>query len=546
MLGAGFCATVGPASRALALEPNEIALVVNSNVPEGMELAKFYAQQRHIPDNRILVLDLPKTDQMTCKQYEDTVVPAVRDFLHTGQLESRVKCLVTFYGVPLRIDPRVNTAEDAAELQSIQRQLQAIPDQIRAPIQSIEAIALQLNPDYVVDPVGDLDHLIKRKNAVFKEMSTQVGNLTDKSRQTEVLNEFLGLAEPLLGDKARIDKLTLALASGAGVPKPQDRTDHDNAVQQYNDLVAQASPCEKLPNDPDSRRKLRDIARNHFGAMQYVSLLRDQADYLDTAQSGAAFDNELAMVEWNVYTHKSFCPNPLYYANKAGGLWPTLMVSRLDGPTPEIVKALITNSIKTEQQGLSGKVVIDTLGMLPGKEPEDKKGYGQYDQYLRDLNKLLTQRTKLTVAMDDKPEVLPPNSYDDVALYVGWYSVHNYIPSCKFNPGAVGYHIASYELVTLRQPGDNGWVRGLLTDGVVGTLGPVAEPYLLAFPHPDEYFPLLLTGKLTLAEVYWKTCPAVSWMISCVGDPLYNPYQKNPAMSAADLPFRLRQVLAPQ
>jgi uncharacterized protein (TIGR03790 family) len=147
------------------------------------------------------------------------------------------------------------------------------------------------------------------------------------------------------------------------------------------------------------------------------------------------------------------------------------------------------------------------------------------------------------VVIDEKPEVLPPNSYDNVALYVGWYSVHNYVPCCKFNPGAVGFHIASYELITLRGPGDNGWVRGLLNDGVVGTLGPVAEPYLGTFPHPDEYFPLLLTGKLTLAEVYWRTTPAVSWMMACIGDPLYNPYKFKPAMTETDLPFRLRKAL---
>ena len=93
-----------PARDALALQPDEIALVANSNVPDGIKLAQFYAQQRHIPDNRILVLDLPKADQMPCRQYEDQVVPQVRDFIHSAQLEGKLKCLVTFYGVPLRIE----------------------------------------------------------------------------------------------------------------------------------------------------------------------------------------------------------------------------------------------------------------------------------------------------------------------------------------------------------------------------------------------------------------------------------------------------------
>jgi uncharacterized protein (TIGR03790 family) len=532
-----------PCSRAFALEPDEIALIVNSNVPQGGELAQFYAQQRHIPDNRILVLDLPKTDQMSCKDYEDQVVPQVRDFLRTGHMTSKIKCLVTFYGVPLRIDPRVNTAEETAELLSIHRQIDALPDQIRPSIEGLESMAKDLNADFSPDPFGDLDHLLKRKAVAFKEITSQMSAVTDKPRQAELVRQFLGLAGPLMGDKAAIDKLTVGLASPDPAAPPVDRKDLDKAVQQYNDLIAQAGPLEKKPNEAESRAKLRDIAHDHFGLIQYASLLHDQADYLEPKDSGAAFDSELSMVEWNVYAHRGFCPNPLYFGTHMKAIWPTLMVSRLDAPQPETVKSMITTSIQAENQGLSGKVVIDSLGVKPGEEKASQAGYGTYDEYLRNLNKILTQRTKLEVHLDEKPEVLPAGSYDGVALYVGWYSVHNYIACCKFNPGAVGFHIASYELISLRQPGENGWVHGLLNDGVVATLGPVAEPFLGTFPHPDEYFPLLLTGKLSLAEVYWKTCPVTSWMMSCVGDPLYTPYQKNPPLAVADLPFRLRQAI---
>ena len=129
-----------------------------------------------------------------------------------------------------------------------------------------------------------------------------------------------------------------------------------------------------------------------------------------------------------------------------------------------------------------------------------------------------------------------------MALYCGWYSVHNYVPGMKFNRGAVGYHVASFELVSLRQH-EGGWVRGLLYAGVVGSVGPVAEPYLHSFPAPDEFFPLLLTGKMTLAEVYWTTVPLASWMQTCIGDPLYTPYAKNPAMKVQDLPDVLKPAV---
>ena len=127
--------------------------------------------------------------------------------------------------------------------------------------------------------------------------------------------------------------------------------------------------------------------------------------------------------------------------------------------------------------------------------------------------------------------------------------MRNYVPAFQFAQGAVGFHVASSELVSLRGENERGWVRGLLNDGVSATLGPVAEPYLQSFPPADEFFPLLLTGKLTLAEVYWKTTPMTSWMNTCIGDPLYTPYKVNPPLKVEDLPnplqFALRADPAP-
>jgi hypothetical protein len=85
----------------------------------------------------------------------------------------------------------------------------------------------------------------------------------------------------------------------------------------------------------------------------------------------------------------------------------------------------------------------------------------------------------------------------------------------------------------------------LLADGVDATVGPVAEPYLQSFPRADEFFPLLLTGKLRMAEVYWLTTPMVSWMQTCIADPLYNPFKVNPPLKVEDLPPALRNLLAP-
>jgi hypothetical protein len=76
----------------------------------------------------------------------------------------------------------------------------------------------------------------------------------------------------------------------------------------------------------------------------------------------------------------------------------------------------------------------------------------------------------------------------------------------------------------------------MLTHGVSATAGAVDEPFLMAFTAPEEFYPLLLTGKYTIAECYWRTVPNVSWQMTLIADPLYNPFKTNPQVSTRVLP----------
>ena len=89
----------------------------------------------------------------------------------------------------------------------------------------------------------------------------------------------------------------------------------------------------------------------------------------------------------------------------------------------------------------------------------------------------------------------------------------------------VAYHLAGSEAATLHDPANQAWCQKLLEHGVCATLGPVNEPYLMAFPRPDEFFTLLVRGDLTLVECYFETQPFNSWMMTLIGDPLYRPFQ---------------------
>jgi uncharacterized protein (TIGR03790 family) len=140
----------------------------------------------------------------------------------------------------------------------------------------------------------------------------------------------------------------------------------------------------------------------------------------------------------------------------------------------------------------------------------------------------MKQQTDIEVVVDDKPGLFQAGQCPEAALYCGWYSLGKYVDAFDWSPGAVGYHLASSEAATLHDANSQVWCKRMLEDGVAATIGPVYEPYLFAFPRPEEFFALLLRGELTLVECYYRTQPLNSWMMVLVGDPLYRPYKAHP------------------
>ena len=222
---------------------------------------------------------------------------------------------------------------------------------------------------------------------------------------------------------------------------------------------------------------------------------------------------------------------------------PTVMFRQLD----RITTIDPGDPIERENEDRFVEAALQTTGLaMPGANGKPD-GYAPFDQNLRDLAVYLKENASLPLVHDDNAAILKRSgdrfAAENVAVYVGWYQVRKYEPAFAFARGAVGYHVASFEMLSLHE-NKGGWVRGLLNDGVVGTLGPVAEPYLSAFPLPTAFVPLLLSGELTLAEVYWSTNPMVSWKVALIGDPLYTPFRKTPAVAFDALPAPLQRVIA--
>jgi uncharacterized protein (TIGR03790 family) len=526
------------------LRSDELLLIVNANEPQSRPLADFYAEARLVPRDQICTLNLPTTDQIPFEVYEHQVLAPVRAFLRDHNLQDKIRCLVTFYGMPLRLQNRAPSPQEKQEVRQDNAELEVLSRYLVGPVQQIEAAATQANPNFrprFNAREGGVQSLRQRF-----AMAGAVVQFAAESDENPARRDQWVAALRSAGAAANVPA-SQVLAAAQGTPSANHSATAPATTQSASATTApdRAQILGLLQNyfDPADRRRVRQLMRDG-SAFTYALLLEGQVQCLATLDTQSSLDNELALLWQTQYPRTHFLVNPLFSRGGPSGITDPIMVCRLDAPKPEQVRQIILDSLRVERDGLNGRVVIDARGMRPRNPDGSPNGYFACDQSLRDLAALLRAKTKLDVFLDDKPEVIGPHQQTNVAVYVGWHSPGNYIPSCVFVHGAVGMHIASFEMTSLHQLNNHGWCPGMINDGIAATIGPVAEPYLSAFPPAMDFFPLLLSGKMTLAETYWYSTPLVSWMMTLVGDPLYRPFAKNPPLAVQDLPPRVRVLVS--
>lgn len=242
--------------------------------------------------------------------------------------------------------------------------------------------------------------------------------------------------------------------------------------------------------------------------------------------TAAAVDSELALLPIRGARLSGPLPNPFYKFPQGfdGRIARNIMlVTRLDGPSPEHVNARLDEAWRAEREGLIGWACFDARGIKDG-------GYKQGDDWLQRAAQA-TRRWGLPTALDEADAIVEAKAlWSDIALYAGWYagSISGALadPAFRFLPGAVAYHIHSFSASTVRNA-DAAWVGPLVARGAAVTMGSVLEPYLALTPNVDIFVENLLLGR-TFAEAAYASQPVLSWMITFVGDPLYRPFPQYP------------------
>ena len=281
----------------------------------------------------------------------------------------------------------------------------------------------------------------------------------------------------------------------------------------------------------DQLQSIKNLAAKNQTQLksELESINKKISNFKKSTDKGASLDSEMALVLKKDYPLSGWLQNP-YFAGFKDIKLPInkeniLMVSRLDGPSDKIVKRIIDDSIQTEKKGLKGTAYFDARWPDPGNKK--LTGYAFYDQSIYRTADRVKKSGLIPVQIETTEELFPPGACPNAALYCGWYSLARYIDAFVWQPGAIGYHIASSECTTLKRNNSRVWCKMMLEKGVAATIGPVGEPYVQAFAVPEIFFGFLIDGYLSLAECYLISTPFLSWKMVLIGDPLYRPFKQN-------------------
>jgi len=535
---------VSSASGRPPLGPDELLLVYNRDDPRSRELAEYYARVRSVPDDRLCpVRANTRDEEISREHFERYIRRPVRDVLETQAFGRDIRCIVLFYGLPIRVgEKKVNPAEQRLAKQW-QEKLEAGLAHLVKVTGVLENIAgLESAQTAPAPPDGQsLNVLLARYERARVKAGERVDELRKAGQGQEEFVQVVGVMEAVEG-VARI----LTVAGAHANMASEQAAQLEAAVEQLraNDLRINELMAKGL-TDP-ARDEARQLILSTYGLAGFLRSLTYDIIRTRTDETVASVDSELSLVWWDDYMLYRWVPNTLSWRVRANPAMladvtprqrqtPVMMTARIDGPTMTVARRIIDDAIAVEKTGLSGVAYLDARGL------RDDQGLAEYDESLRDLAGLLERTAGFPVKLDNAPAVFAPGACPDAALYCGWYSLRQYVDAFDFVRGAVGYHLASFEAISIRSPLERGWVKGLLEDGVAATLGSVAEPYLHAFPRPVHFFGLLLTGRFTLAECYAYTADLNSWMMLLVGDPLYRPFAVNPRLTVEQV-FPLGQI----
>jgi uncharacterized protein (TIGR03790 family) len=162
-----------------ALEPDEVLVIANRQIAGSEKIAEYYCEKRKIPKKNILYLALGYNPEERIRRddYERYLALPIRRALQR-RLPGEIRCLVTTYGIPLKVGPRGPLPGMGGKI----NELKGLVKQERQRIEQLEE-----------DPALDQKQISNQKKQIerkIKQMQLEIDRFTGKETNASVDSEL--------------------------------------------------------------------------------------------------------------------------------------------------------------------------------------------------------------------------------------------------------------------------------------------------------------------------------------------------------------------
>lgn len=235
--------------------------------------------------------------------------------------------------------------------------------------------------------------------------------------------------------------------------------------------------------------------------------------------------NPYSYFYWNGFDWVKRAVDPGHFTRSEYGN--IMLVCRIQGDSKAESIELIDRALESETIGSRGSFMIDASYGWPTASTEFTNAK------MADAYHLVRNEYDLPANLNTSSGYYKNPPYDlkeDTFFYWGWYDPsQNYRTDpdvegtdndnghdvYRFMPGSVGVHVISWQ----DWNSTNGWLRGMLDDGITATQYAVAEPFTAGFSDPYSFLKYYLEGY-TYAEAIYISMRFLSWQMVIIGDPL--------------------------
>ena len=119
-----------------ALQPGEILVIANNDTAASVQIAEYYCARRAVPMSNVLALPLRTglSDTISRADYEKKLAGPIRKRLLSPEFTGKIRCLLTTYGVPLKVGERGPLKGQEDKL----NQLRKLAEQEKSKIEQLE------------------------------------------------------------------------------------------------------------------------------------------------------------------------------------------------------------------------------------------------------------------------------------------------------------------------------------------------------------------------------------------------------------------------